>query len=240
MEAVGSFLKEHAFVIVLGVTAVILVQYLFGRRANLNLAKRIGAMLEETFQPEDKVYTWIGGLTGFRADFELSEGGTLEATLLMRPRHSLLYLPISLLLFGKDRLFVAVEGLRLGSGEAHVIVESPRRISRGWLPDYSRFPRADTVHTRDRSWTLLAEDDRALALARRAAVRLGSPVLYHLAILPKKPRIYMAVDPRAPSVGETLRELVGLLEEAEPPSVPAAINDSRGHDPRDGDERPPA
>ncbi|MCD6087565.1 MAG: hypothetical protein J7K11_06335 [Candidatus Hydrothermae bacterium] len=97
------------FALFLALSGFIYLQFLRGRRRNLERIRRCSAILEKIFQPADKTYTWIGGVAGFKAEYRLRDTRKLYATFALLPRQSLLYFPISKLIFRADRLYLAFE-----------------------------------------------------------------------------------------------------------------------------------
>lgn len=101
------------FILFLLFTFLLLLGYERGRRKNIKLMKDISRLLEEIIEPEDKEYTLIGGVAGFKALYRKGEV-EVRALLVLLPRMSLLYLPLSYLLGRRDRLILKV---KRGGGE---------------------------------------------------------------------------------------------------------------------------
>ncbi len=72
------------------------------------------------------------GYIGFKAEYKVRDEivEKIEATLTLLPRHSILYLPISKLTIGGDRLFLVARVRRL-SGDVHAIKSGTYRFSKG-------------------------------------------------------------------------------------------------------------
>ncbi len=93
--------------IVLFVTAGVLSYgFYWGYKKNTRIMKNTAKMLENYFTPAKKHYTWIGGVVGFEADYFLINGKHVHITLLLLPRHSLLYYPFSYLVHKGDRMLI--------------------------------------------------------------------------------------------------------------------------------------
>jgi len=97
------------FALFLAFSGLIYLQFIRGRRKNLDLIKRCSATMENVFRPADRTYTWIGGVAGFKAKYEFQDGVKLFATFVLLPRQSLLYFPFSKLIFRADRLYLTLE-----------------------------------------------------------------------------------------------------------------------------------
>ena len=99
--------------------------------------------MEEALRPKEKNYTWIGGYVGVVAEYVLEDENysKVKATISLLPHHSLLYLPISLLLGRKDRVYFLIYPKRKLKGRAHVLFGKKPSSLKG-LP---RFSFVDTV-----------------------------------------------------------------------------------------------
>jgi len=96
------------FLVLLILTLVLFIGYLWGQPKNLRLARYAMVTLEETFAPQDVEYTWLGGVLGFKAIYR-RHGPIPEflVTLLLLPRHTWLYYPVAYLRARGDRLLFA-------------------------------------------------------------------------------------------------------------------------------------
>ena len=145
MESIASFFRDHGVTLLLLFTVLVLMAYIRGRRTNLAMAKRLAALVEGILQPLDKEYTWIGGLTGFKAVLSLEGGLEARVTLVMKPRQSLIYLPISMLIFGGDKLFLVFKDLEGLPAECHALSARYRKSPQAWLPAHDDFCRVVPV-----------------------------------------------------------------------------------------------
>ncbi len=116
-------MSEGIFILLIfAVSGLVYIQFLRGRRRNLTLMKNFIRFAEELFRPIDKTYTWLGGVAGFKAVYELPGDIALELTYILLPRQSLLYFPISKFLMKSDRIFVVYHlPTKLGVGEFHLV-----------------------------------------------------------------------------------------------------------------------
>lgn len=106
--------------IVGGITSL---QFFKGRKLNTLMMVKYIRDFEENLKPKDKLYTYIGGYIGFKANYDLKEDfiKKIELTLTLLPRHSLLYLPISYLTRKHDRLYVVLRLNEKFGYDAHII-----------------------------------------------------------------------------------------------------------------------
>jgi len=116
--------------VILGLAASL--QYWRGRRLNLTLIRELSRQMEESLQPTDKNYTWIGGYVGIVAEYDLKHEiyEKVKGTISLLPHHSLLYFPISLLLGRRDRVYLLIYPKRKLKGKAHIAIVKIKDISK--------------------------------------------------------------------------------------------------------------
>lgn len=103
-----------------GITSL---QFFKGRKLNTLMMVKYIRDFEENLKPKDKLYTYIGGYIGFKANYDLNVNHVkkVELTLTLLPRHSLLYLPISYLTRKHDRLYIVLRLSEKLGYDAHII-----------------------------------------------------------------------------------------------------------------------
>lgn len=107
-------------IIILGAGATI--QYFFGVKKNRWLGKTMSTQAEQIFNPKETVYVNIGGAIGYHFTYKLVEPWKeVKGTFTLFPRHSLLYMPISLLIGSSDRYYLNLYTDRKLVGEGHII-----------------------------------------------------------------------------------------------------------------------
>jgi len=112
--------KSAIAILLLGLLASL--QYWRGRRLNLTLIRGLARQMEEVLSPAGKEYTWIGGYAGVIARYDLGNERypEIKATISLLPHHSLLYLPVSILLGRRDRVYLLIYSRKKLDGKAHV------------------------------------------------------------------------------------------------------------------------
>jgi hypothetical protein len=99
--------------------------YFYGTKKNRWIASVVSKELEKSLKPITSNYVNIGGNIGYNFTYALSAPYTnARGTFTMSPRHSLLYLPFSLLLGIRDRFFINVFTKSKIRGEGHVVQAS--------------------------------------------------------------------------------------------------------------------
>lgn len=113
-----------AFVTFVVFSGVLVVWFYKGVRINVKRAKEVASILEDVLQPEDKIYTWLGGVIGFSAEYKVKGFEKVVANFRMIPRHSLLWLPFVWIVGRKDNLQLLFYLKRKVPGECHLLRES--------------------------------------------------------------------------------------------------------------------
>jgi hypothetical protein len=93
------------------------------------------------------MYTWIGGYLGFKADYQLKDDviKVIKATLHLKPRMSIMYLPVSRFTMPKDKLYVVIESKRGLPGEAHLIQKGQYRFIPAGIDKIEQFRRRPVI-----------------------------------------------------------------------------------------------
>jgi len=105
----------------IGISVVISLIYIAGYKKNIKIMKRMAETLEKAFKIEDQVYTYLGGVLGFSADYKLKKLKQIKAVLRLIPRQSALYLPFMFLTSGRDSLQIMFYLKRPIKEEFHII-----------------------------------------------------------------------------------------------------------------------
>jgi hypothetical protein len=99
--------------------------YFYGTKKNRWIVSVLSKELEGTLKPITSNYVNIGGNIGYNFTYSLGDPYTnAKGTVTMSPRHSLLYLPFSLLIGIRDRFFVNIFTKKQIRGEGHLVQAS--------------------------------------------------------------------------------------------------------------------
>jgi hypothetical protein len=106
----GHQQMNKLFLIFIILSVLITFCFRWGLSLNRRKAHDIFHVLEDIFTPKEKSYTNIGGSVGYHARYTFDDNiiDRIDLTLLLLPRHSLLWLPFSKLIFKDDRLFIRI------------------------------------------------------------------------------------------------------------------------------------
>ncbi len=119
------------FAILILFAGVATLQFFYGRKLNLLIMKNAVDELEKTIKPMDQLYTWLGGYVGFKAEYKINDPDVekVEVTLTLLPRQSILYLPVSKLTLGGDRMFFVLKCRHAVKGDVHVVKTGTYRFT---------------------------------------------------------------------------------------------------------------
>ncbi|MCK9356141.1 MAG: hypothetical protein M0R22_03195 [Dehalococcoidia bacterium] len=139
----SSWVMPLIIVAALGTTAA----YFLGRRRNVALMKEYAASVEKEVKPVDQQYTWIGGYIGYKGDFKVKDEivKAVKVTLHLKPRMSIMYLPVSRFTMPHDKMYVVIESKRNLPGEAHLIQKGQYRFVPAGIDHVEKFQRRDVV-----------------------------------------------------------------------------------------------
>jgi len=198
-------------VVLCGLTVL---QFFKGRRDNLALMRIFSHELENAIAPKDKVYTWLGGYIGFKADYDVEEGtlDKVEATLTLLPRHSLLYFPIALLISKRDRLYLVFRLQKKPSNETHIIEKRYKRTRK--IEEEVAFD-VEEISVGKKNFKVLYEKSSIAKTLVSWFKNLEDPSLIkHIAIVPKTNVFYVFMKPKPGLVEDYVKDITDMLSSA--------------------------
>lgn len=115
----------NIFIILILLTFFISISYIYGFRKNYRLIKNVAKRLEEELQPIDKTYTWLGGVVGFSAEYNVVNLSKIKITFSTIPRQSILFLPIAILMGRYDKLELLIPVKKKILNDINIVKKSP-------------------------------------------------------------------------------------------------------------------
>ncbi len=188
----------------LAVVASFIVVFFFyrGVKVNVRRARMVAENLEKALDPEDKLYTWLGGVIGFTADYKVKGFRQVKANFRMIPRHVFFWIPINWLLGRKDNLQLLFFLEIPVSGEFHIIVEGKPKPK-----IYNKNLYRESLEHSGRRLTLMFDSKKPEKKLLRVLDLLGDG-LRHVALTPARRVFYVSMDVEDPS---SLSESLGGL-----------------------------
>jgi len=189
------------FLLIVALSAIAVLQFFRGRRQNLILMKFTVETLEKILAPVDKVYQLVGIYVGYRAVLWLRRKNLsrAEATVLLMPRYSAFYYPISKLVNRFDRIYLTYWFSRPTiTSETHLIrVGGYRRSLKRVVRDCDRMVRSEVV-VKGVRFVALSRDGKGVGKLVRFLESLERPEdVVHVALVPQNNSIYIfaRIDP---------------------------------------------
>lgn len=206
-----SISTEVVFFLFIAGIGVLMLTFYRNRKYNLTTIKTISTELEAALQPTDQTYTWLGGAVGFRADYQTAPPlQKVEATVTMLSRQSLLFYPISKLLFGNDRLFVVMYPQAKFQREAHILERRYYRFRLRTLENEATFIRK-TVTLQNKTFDLFSSDKAGIERLSAWLTSLPNPELIkHVAFVPENGSVYLYMIPKPETIAQTVTSLTRL------------------------------
>jgi hypothetical protein len=203
-------MNPYLLIALIVMALVVTIQYYRGSKKNRWLAGIFSKALEETLKPTNTNYVNIGGAIGYNFAYALRQPWTnAKGTLTMSPRQSLLYLPVSLALGFRDRLFMNIFTKRKLRGEGHIVARAYLRKAR--IEGIEEMSRRDT-EAGGKSFVLLwrgtdlSSELETLLQAFPAPERVD-----HFCSYPETKTFFFRAIPRAEGLKGNLEVLVSRL-----------------------------
>ena len=180
---------------------ILVVSFYWGVKANIRKAKEVAAELEKALSPDDKKYTWLGGVIGFYAEYKVRGFSKITATLRLIPRHAVLWLPITFLIGRRDTLQMLFFLKMPVRGECHVV----RKGKRVKIYNIERLK-----EEAEDNWRLLF-DSREQLERLRPLLKPLEPLLIHCALTPDNRVLYLNLLVPAGGLEGALKEFKSRL-----------------------------
>ncbi|HMA66701.1 MAG TPA: hypothetical protein VKO20_02670 [Desulfosalsimonadaceae bacterium] len=210
---------QPVFYLFIAFTILLVLGYCWGRRRNVRIYRQAFEELIAIFDPRDRQFTNIGGLTGYHAKLFPKGRGTItrvDATITLLPRQALLYYPVSRILRGFDRLFITLhlkEGLAAGMDEAHLIEKRYAGFKGPKITNQERL-RCEEADWGGMEFFLYSGSGRAARQLRRLLSQSGLPgTIRHIALVPEQEKVFVFMIPRTASVSRTMPKLLSWVNE---------------------------
>lgn len=215
MPNLQQFATQPLFYLFIAATFLLAFGYFYGRRRNRSIVSHAFAELVDVIRPVDQTYTNIGGAVGYHAVFRAPSDSVVaqaEITLTLLPRHSWLYLPISLLLRRWDRLYLMLGLRRTPPAEGHLIEAGYHRFRGPSITNERRMTREE-VRWGSRDFVLLHMTQNTRKHFMRLMQQLPVPDgIKHVAFVPHQKRCFVFIVPAPEAVKASLDPLYHWLQ----------------------------
>ncbi len=195
MDLGGDDVLSSIFVLLVVLAIAAVLQFAKGRKINLTLISFTANKMEEVFKPRDKIYQWIGLYVGYKAVYKLMKNtlDRVEATLLLLPRQSLLYYPISLIISRFDRIYLVFCYNKNIPYEAHVVRKGYYRRRIDKVIKNAAYMKKDKVMVKNTEFYLVYKNASTVNKLLQFVKNLENPsIVNHVALVPKNNTLYIA------------------------------------------------
>jgi hypothetical protein len=187
--------------------------YYRGRKKNRWISGWISRETEDVLKPTDTNYTNFGGVIGYNFVYAMRKPfREAKGTFTLMPRHSLFFLPISLLITRHDKYYLQlyVEGKL--AGEGHIVTRSYLAKARRVITGVENFEQEE-ADCQGRRFVLLYKGKGMDAKLRQFLFNLEHPeLLIHFCCYAENSNFFLFAKPARLKLGELLKSYVPGLK----------------------------
>jgi len=177
--------------------------YFYGTKKNRWIASRLTKELEGLLKPRSTNYVNIGGNIGYNFVYAMPEPfASAKGTITLSPRHSVLYLPFSLLLGVRDRYFINVFVKQKFRGEAHLV--AAKHLRKAKIEGMDAMDRRDVERDGKRFVLLWKGADLSAELGKVLESLPDTSGFKHFCAYPETKTFFLHGNPRGASLGGNL------------------------------------
>lgn len=206
---------QPVFFLFIAFSFFVTLAYFRGRRRNKKISTDALNEIVNIIKPDDHLYTNIGGAIGYHANMTINNKGSLlsrvEATITLLPRHSLLYLPISMLIRKYDRLFITMHLRRTPMEELHIIEKKYRKFSGARIVNVAKL-KNEEIKWGKFVFFLYYKSSAGIAVLKKFIAENPDPAnVRHIALVPEQKRGFVFMIPRKGAVETSLAAIYKWL-----------------------------
>jgi hypothetical protein len=186
--------------------------YFRGKKKNAWISGWISTETERILKPKETEYTNFGGTIGYNFLYRLREPlREAKGTFTLLPRHSILYLPISLVISRHDRYYLTIFTHKKLIGEGHIINSAYFGKMRTTIDRLESFQRA-VVEAGGRKYILLWDRKPVEVLLRKLVEKAGTrDTLLHFCCYRDNRNFFLHAVPRHDDLGGLLGDVMQAL-----------------------------
>lgn len=199
--------NQPVFYLFVAATILLSLGYGWGKRRNRRITVSAFDAITAVLRPKDQTFTNIGGLTGYHANFIPDKNRyvqQVDATMTLLPRQSWLWYPFSRIIRRFDRLFLSFHLSRKATGilrEGHLIDKSYSSFAGARIENADALEK-ETFQWGGRTFFLYYRNAKVKAQMERCREMIGATPgpLRHVALVPKRDRLFVFLIPRRDEV----------------------------------------
>jgi hypothetical protein len=205
MVTMNDIVTTPLFFLFIAFSFLLTFGYFWGRRRNRGIFLSVFNALVEVAKPVDQKFTTIGGVVGYHANLYLKKDSPvsqIDATITLLPRHSWLYLPISMIIMKYDRLFVTLYIKPKMPGEGHIIEKAYAGFRGPKIKNADRLQK-ETIRWNTVEFFLYYETMKVRDYLTRFIDENPDPgIIRHIALVPDQRKCFVFMIPRRDQVGK--------------------------------------
>ncbi len=204
---------NNVVMIMLVLGAVVTLQFFKGRKINLMIMEHFAKKFEKLLRPKDQLYTWLGGYIGFRVNYEIDSDtlNKIEMTLTLLPRHSVLYMPVSLITSRHDKLYIVFRPKKKVRTDIQIIrrgyyIFKPRIEEETYL-------QKEIIQIEDRKFTVMYREKKEFdRFFKRIKEIFDMKRVIHIALVSRTNVLYVFIKPSADDTPREVRKAAENIE----------------------------
>lgn len=204
MVTMNDIVTTPLFLLFIAFSFLLSYGYFWGRRRNKKIFLSAFNALVEVAEPVDQTFTTIGGVVGYHANLRMKKDSPvsqIDATITLLPRHSWLYLPISMMIMRYDRLFVTLSIKPKMVGEGHIIEKAYAGFRGPKIKNADRLQK-ETIKWNTIDFILYYETMKVRDHLTRFIDENPDPgIIRHIALVPDQRKCFVFMIPRKEQVG---------------------------------------
>jgi len=187
-------------------------QYYLGTKKNKWLGKQMSIQAERVLSPKETEYVNIGGVIGYNFVYKLRDAWKeAKGSFTFIPRHSLLYLPFTLLIGNHDRFFINLFTTKKLAGEGHIIEKG--HLSRAKIDGVERMEREEIAYAGKTFILLWRNGDLKSALKRTLEALPEPATLSHFCCYDDNKTFFLYLKPVKGAIEANLKKFLELCPE---------------------------
>jgi hypothetical protein len=189
--------------------------YFWGKRQNKKIFLAAFRDIVGVIKPDDQHFVNIGGTIGYHANFFIKKKkaaiSQIDATIVLLPRQSWLYLPISKLIRRFDRLFITFYFKKKPLAEAHLIEVCYSKMKRSSVTNPEHL-RKEVLRWGTYEFLLYHDgEDIKYKLMEFIDNNPDPGIIRHIAVVPEQKKGFLFMIPRETQIAQYLTSVYRWL-----------------------------
>lgn len=209
-----DLLSQPVFYLLVIIAFLTSIIYLRGSKKNKKLAKIISTELENALKPQKQEYINIGGFIGYHGNY-VRPGYfyKVNTTFTFIPRHSIMFLPVSLLTTKHDKLYVTIHSKVALKGEAHLILEKLNKSSNHKVKNVNGKMKEERIEINNVPYLMYYENLDSKQFIEKCINQLDMKYIYHITSYEPNRNFYLYMNPKPGHIENNVRKFIQLCKD---------------------------